>query len=80
LGIEILPPTRKGQHVCPVAQIPSDQNAKIEDGTFAIYAYGTIKYRDAFGRPQTTNYRVFCGGEGYPQGRMSPDIEGNEAT
>lgn len=46
-----------------------------------IYVYGKLMYVDAFGKERTTKYRLIYGGREKPtEGRMGPDIEGNEAT
>jgi len=53
-----------------------------------IYAYGEIAYKDAFGKPHITKYRLLHGGrepvrlmvkDGFPFGFLKPDTEGNEA-
>jgi hypothetical protein len=36
-----------------------EQIAGLRNGTFAIWIYGEITYRDAFRRKRTTNYRLF---------------------
>jgi hypothetical protein len=54
----------------------------LADGVGAIYVYGRIRYRDAFGRTQLTNYRFMVGGPGgfSSGGEMAGCEEGNEAT
>jgi hypothetical protein len=54
--------------------------ARIREGTGAIYASGQITYTDVFGDDQVTKFRLCCWGEGFPRGRMTADAEGNTAT
>ena len=51
-------------------------------GKFAIYAWGTLRYRDTFGMQRKTDFRVYYGGDyGLPQsGVMGHMREGNDAN
>jgi len=53
---------------------------KIIDGSAAIYGFGEIRYRDAFGVQRVTEFRYMCQGEGITQGCVAPCEEGNNAT
>jgi hypothetical protein len=39
-----------------------DAKAAIRDGTLALFAYGEIRYSDAFGNPRKSTYRLMYGG------------------
>lgn len=54
--------------------------AAVQRGSGAIYAFGEIRYRDAFDVQRRTRFRHMCWGEGVPAGHMSPCPDGNEAT
>jgi hypothetical protein len=55
-----------------------------------VYVYGKVRYIDAFGKEQQTEYRLIYGGkdggrkklhkEGFVMGILQPDTEGNDAT
>jgi hypothetical protein len=53
----------------------------LTSGRFAIYSFGRVKYRDAFGVQRKTNFRVAYGGDRGLNVNfiMSPLPEGNEA-
>lgn len=53
---------------------------KIKDGSTAIYGFGEIRYRDAFGIQRVTEFRYMCQGDGIAQGGVAPCEEGNNAT
>jgi hypothetical protein len=61
----------------------ADEVGDLKRGTKAIYVFGYISYRDAFGRRRKTNYRfmygAFTGGIGITTGMTISD-EGNHAT
>jgi hypothetical protein len=53
----------------------------IEASRMAVYAYGEITYRDAFGRDCWTKYRYFWNGDIHKRRKfgMAADSQGNEA-
>jgi len=54
---------------------------ELAEGKRVIFIYGEIRYRDVFGRDQTTQYRLMMGGPvGVNKGRLIGCKEGNEAT
>src|SRR3954452_14238024 len=63
-------------------QLTDAESVGLEDGLLALWVYGEIKYRDAFGQERTTAYRNLLSRD-VPlgaDGRMSLAAEGNEAT
>ncbi len=58
---------------------PLEEQAILSNGK-AVYVYGEIDYRDAFGKRHMTQFRFRCNGQGYPLGMFKADGEGNEAT
>jgi len=62
-------------------EVSKSDIAAIQNGTKAFWAYGEIRYRDAFGCDHFTRYRFFTGGSKGVHGReMTPHAQGNEAT
>lgn len=58
-----------------------DERARIGNGTLALYVYGEIRYRDAFGRNRSTKYRMIRGGNvGVRATTMTTTEEGNESN
>jgi hypothetical protein len=57
------------------------QKASLADGTGVVYVYGTIRYRDVFGKHRCTKYRLMIGGPvGVRGGQLTACEEGNEAN
>jgi hypothetical protein len=57
------------------------QQAGLVAGTHVCYAYGEVRYRDAFGKKRWTKYRSMMGGPvSYRYGQMVACEEGNEST
>ena len=55
-------------------------NKKVFTGKAAIFAVGEISYKDAFGNPHSTKYRLIHGGDSLVRpGKFGPDKKGNEA-
>jgi len=54
----------------------------LASGKWAVYAWGTLRYRDAFEIQRRTNFRIYYGGDyGLPQsGVMGHMLEGNDAN
>jgi hypothetical protein len=65
----------------PDFKISQNQPNKIVAGKAAIWAYGEIRYRDAFGKAHVTKFKfIYIGDtETDPPGGMSCDADGNEA-
>jgi len=58
-----------------------DERAAVRSGSHAIYVYGEILYRDAFGRRRYSRYRFMHGGEAPIRHRhLVVCEEGNEAS
>ncbi|MGO9265957.1 MAG: hypothetical protein ACLQBA_13940 [Candidatus Binataceae bacterium] len=77
---EIMAPGRVSTNEVPVvATIPCIEG-HLQLGAIAIFAYGEIRYRDAFNIERFTKFRLVCRGDGLNKGRMSPDRTGNEAN
>lgn len=58
LGTEILPPGRHSEFLLPLGgELKPCAAALMSVGKAAIYTWGEIKYRDAFGRNRTTKFR-----------------------
>ena len=58
-----------------------DEKKGIIEGVGAIYVYGEIRYRDAFGKRRWTRYRFMMGGPvGIRGGQLAGCEEGNEAS
>jgi hypothetical protein len=79
-------------HIMVIRQNPpvSEQIAEILGTPQAtLWVFGTVTYRDAFGKPHFTNYRLMFGGmekvplrqspQGYKVALLKTDREGNDA-
>ena len=76
----ILPPSGVLSYKWTFDQWGKDWNKKISKGTAAIFAIGEISYKDAFGNPHFTKYRLIHGGDTLVSpGKFGPDKYGNEA-
>jgi hypothetical protein len=64
----------------PLDPITPAQYLAISKATHAIYAFGVIRYVDAFQQKRFTNFRMFCAGEALSKGRFMFCKEGNEAN
>jgi hypothetical protein len=80
LGKRILGPGQETVIDCPVGPFSGGIEVRIAESKAAVLVYGEIRYRDAFNEDRVTKYRFFCQGDGMLDGRLSPDIGGNEAT
>jgi hypothetical protein len=53
----------------------------LHEGHYAIFVYGEVRYKDAFGKDRVSRYRYFTGGA---TGLRGPELaahdEGNEET
>jgi hypothetical protein len=58
---------------------PLEEQDILSEGK-AVYVYGEIAYRDAFGRKHLTQFRFRCTGQGYALGLFKADGQGNNAT
>ena len=71
------------QHEIPLRGLITATGAQaIKDGAMELYVFGTIRYRDAFKRQQTTKFRFMAGGRhSWPDDdRLVVCQEGNKAT
>jgi hypothetical protein len=58
-----------------------EEKKGIIEGVGAIYVYGEIRYKDAFGKRRWTRYRLMMGGPvGIRGGQLAGCEEGNEAS
>jgi hypothetical protein len=82
ISVEPLAPSRKStKHEGGDVILEESIIREIREGGKAIYAYGEILYRDAFGYDRVTKYRYFAGGAtGVRGGSMAAHEEGNHAT
>lgn len=62
-----------------LAVITPEQLAHLAARTKAVYAFGELRYQDAFGAERRTKFRMFCNGEWLAKGRFLFSGEGNEA-
>lgn len=56
------------------------EEQSIRNNAKAIYVYGEIDYRDAFGAQHHVTFRLRCNGPGLRLGLFKPDGEGNESN
>jgi len=56
------------------------QDTQVADGSYAVFIYGEIRYRDGFARDRVSKFRMRCCGLDYAPGRFSFCESGNEAT
>lgn len=80
LGKAILPPGGEREREVPVPTLIDSNRTQIFSSERAIYAFGDIRYKDAFGHGRFTKFRYMCFGDGFSNGKMSPCPEGNEAN
>lgn len=89
--LEMLAPGRASTLVASrKAPLPPQCLSALGTPEFMLYVYGTIRYRDIFGKEQFTNYRVIHGGgesvrstgerNGIERWLLKPDAEGNDAS
>ncbi len=55
------------------------QDVNVGSGSWAVYIYGEIQYRDGFARGRTSKFCMKCCGFDYASGRFSFCEKGNEA-
>src|SRR5665648_134813 len=76
----ILPPGEVLSYKWTFDQWGKEWNERIFNGSAAIFAIGEISYKDAFGNPHFTKYRLIHGGDSMVSpGKFGPDKKGNEA-
>jgi hypothetical protein len=58
-----------------------ETNKEFEAGTMALYFWGEVTYKDAFGEKRFTNFRLYMTKPSESGGFFQPlDKEGNEAN
>lgn len=62
--------------------LSGEEYGEVRDGKSAVFVFGTISYRDAFGEDWTTDFRYYVGGDQGIRGDgfMAGHSEGNKAT
>jgi hypothetical protein len=60
--------------------LTQNQYDAVSDGTHALYVIGEIRYRDAFNKPQETDFLLFAGGPTGISGELAEYQTGNRAT
>ncbi|MGC1493268.1 MAG: hypothetical protein WA798_18025 [Candidatus Acidiferrum sp.] len=75
-----IPPGETVEFFQTAEPITPQQVSVITGQGSAIYLFGKIVYRDAFGDEHFTNFRLECMGENFLRGRFAPSESGNEAT
>jgi len=63
-------------------RVSNENKAALRNGTWAIYVFGEIHYRDAFKIDRFTRYRLIYGGDAgaRPEGALSNTQEGNDSN
>jgi len=56
------------------------QDTNVGTGSWAVYIYGEIQYRDGFAKGRTSTFCMKCCGFDYPSGRFAFNDKGNQAT
>jgi hypothetical protein len=79
-SVYTLPPGSQIEIWEPGTEIKPLSEGDIRSGLNALYLYGEIRYKDAFGNDQTAKFRFMCTGEAYDEGRFIACESGNEAT
>jgi hypothetical protein len=74
-----IPPGESINFFKTATQLSSQQEAQIMLGNAAIYLFGKIAYRDAFGNQRRSEFRLVCVGEQLKRGLFEPCPEGNNA-
>jgi hypothetical protein len=61
--------------------VPPEIRSAVINGTWVVYVYGEIRYKDVFGRKQWTKYRLMMGGPaGTSGGLLVGCDDGNQAS
>jgi len=55
----------------PPAPFQHVQDTQVADGSYAVFIYGEIRYRDGFARDRGSKFRMRCCGLDYAPGRFS---------
>jgi hypothetical protein len=80
MSADVMAPNQTSTMFVPVPVSTDPQEEWLRKGKAAIYAFGQVTYKDAFGVGHYTDFRHMCYGEGFPKGLMSPCQEGNKYT
>jgi hypothetical protein len=85
MSVEVLAPTRTAILEVPIEGQEPPLEAELLNGHGAIFVFGEVTYRDPFNRNRDspvrlTSFRLISRGESIRLGRLSPDVEGNEAN
>jgi len=75
-----IPPGETIEFFVNATELTPSKEGQIMVGRAAIYLFGKITYRDAFGNSQLSNFRLVCTGEWMSRGVFAPCQDGNEAT
>lgn len=74
------PPSGQLDRTCEMPALTSDEIARFNAGTLAIYVIGEMSYADVFGEQRRTWYRLYHNVESQASGRLRTDNEGNGYT
>jgi hypothetical protein len=75
-----IPPGESVEIVTTAVQPDPRQIGEISRSKAAIYLFGKIEYRDAFGNSRESTFRLVCVGENVTRGLFAVCDEGNTAT
>jgi hypothetical protein len=64
----------------PLGTFSNTQHTQVGQGSFAVYIYGEILYRDGFGKERVSKFRMKCCESDYALRRFSFCERGNEAN
>ena len=78
MAIDILAPTRLSRLEVDVSDLSDVEERELKEHRAAIYVWGRVSYRDAFGQDRWTDFRLFCGGDFLISGNMAPHEQGNK--
>jgi hypothetical protein len=77
---QVLPPEGSLYYQWVFTDWKPEFSASIKSGKAAVFAVGEITYKDSFGKPHFTKYRLIHGGDAMlAEGKLGAAKEGNEA-
>jgi hypothetical protein len=75
-----IPPGESVEIVSTALRVDPRQIGEISRGRGAVYLFGRIEYRDAFGNNRESKFRLVCTGENITRGLFAVCDEGNTAN
>ncbi len=64
----------------PLGVFGNTQHSQVMAGSFAVFIYGEIRYRDGFGKKRFNTFLMKCCGADYSLRRFSFAEKGNKAN